>query len=105
MGWRRALLRSVLVAVDRIPGLTRALIGLLSSYACARDLSYREWQALARCGQILLRNRREWHVTIAAGPTFNVIDQTQYLNAVLLLKSRLAQPCWEPHSSLLLQHL
>jgi FkbM family methyltransferase len=105
MAWWRALGRRLLGAIDHVPGVTRALIWMLSSYACARDLSYREWRVLSRCGQILLRYRSKWLVTLSSGLTFNVVDQSQYLNAVLLLKSRLAEPCWEPHSSLLLQRL
>ena len=85
-----------------VPWVHRFLLAALRRYASSRNLTSNDVRLLFSCGQRLVRGAREWIVTTPGGLLFDVVDQSQSVNSILLFRGDRFDFPWEPHTSQLL---
>lgn len=86
----------------KLPGVHALVLAVLQHYASSRNLSPRDVRILCSCAQRLTRQQSEWIVKTPGGLLFDVADQAQSVNAMLLFRGERFDHAWEPQSSRLL---
>jgi FkbM family methyltransferase len=85
-----------------VPWVHRLLLAALRRYASSRNLTSNDVRLLFSCGQRLMRASDEWIVTTPGRLMFDVVDQSQSVNSLLLFRGDRFEFPWEPHTSQLL---